>query len=166
MYKFKCKKSDTGRKLASIRKISDIQPIPNADAIEKAVVDGWEVVVAKKDNFKVGDLVIYIEIDSIVPKTEGFEFLKKKNYRIRTIKMRGQISQGLILPLSFLDTQKRLFGYKLGDDVTEILGIKKYDPQGEKELSEANNSINSNFVINLGEGVETFIISNIIKKKI
>jgi hypothetical protein len=117
------------RRLATIREIKNITPIPNADAIECALVDGWECVIAKKDGFKIGDKVIYIEIDSIVPDRPEFEFLRDRKFRVRTIKLRGQISQGLVLPLSILPKGN----YKLDDDVTDILGIKKYDPQAEQE---------------------------------
>ena len=117
------------RKLATIRTIKDIRPIDNADAIECAIVDGWECVIAKKDGFKIGDLVVYIEIDSIVPDRPEFEFLRDRKFRVRTIKLRKQISQGLVVPLSILPKGK----YKLDDDVTEILEIKKYDPQEEQE---------------------------------
>lgn len=113
------------RKLATIREVKDILPIENADKIEVAIIDGWECVVKKDDNFKVGDLVIYIEIDSILPEKPEFEFLRPRRFRIRTIKLRKQISQGLVLPISYLANQK----YKLGDDVTEELGIMKYDPE-------------------------------------
>lgn len=95
------------RKLATIRKIVDLQPIPDADAIEVATVDNWKVVV-KKGEFQLFDLVIYLEVDSWVP-TELAPFLSKgqdpreyngvKGERLRTVKLRGQISQGLILPL-------------------------------------------------------------------
>lgn len=118
------------RKLASVRQINAIREIEGADKIECAVVDGWECVVAKKDNFKVGDEVVYIEIDSIVPEIPEFEFLRERKFRIRTIKLRKQVSQGLIMPLSILPPGE----YKLEDDVTEILGITKYDPQKAQEL--------------------------------
>lgn len=95
------------RKLATIRKIVDLQPIPGADAIEVATVDSWKVVV-KKGEFQLHDLVLYIEVDSWVPH-ELAPFLSKgqepreyngiKGERLRTIKLRGQVSQGLILPL-------------------------------------------------------------------
>jgi hypothetical protein len=117
------------RKLATIQKILEINPIPKADAIECAKVLGWECVIAKKDNFKVGDSVVYIEIDSITPDKPEFEFLRERKFRVRTIKLRGQVSQGLVLPLSILPDKK----YKEGDDVTEILQIKKYDKQAEEE---------------------------------
>ena len=90
------------RKLATIRTIGDIKPIEGADRIEVAKVDGWEVVISKKDNFKVGDLIVYIEIDSQMPKKPEYEFLASRKYVVKTIVMRGQISQGLVLPLAVL----------------------------------------------------------------
>jgi hypothetical protein len=107
--------------LASIQRIVDIQPIEGADMIVKATVLGWDVVI-KKDEFKVGDLVVYIQIDTIVPETEQFEFLREREFRVRTIKLRKQISQGLIIPI---DKWKK--GLKEGDDVTELIGVKKYE---------------------------------------
>lgn len=118
------------RKLASIRKIDAIRPIEGADAIECAVVGGWTVVV-KKDEYTVGDLAVYCEIDSWIP-TELAPFLSKgkeprefegvRGERLRTVKLRGQLSQGLLLPLN-KDTIK----WNEGDDVTEYLGIKKWE---------------------------------------
>lgn len=112
------------RQLASVQKILKIEPIDGADAIEKATVLGWECVIAKKDDFKVGDLVVYFEVDSVLPPMPEFEFLRDRKFRIRTIKLRGQVSQGLVSPLTILP--KRKAGYVEGDDVTEILGVTKY----------------------------------------
>lgn len=113
------------RQLASIQKIISLTPIPNADSIELAKVLGWNVVV-KKGEFKVGDLVIYCEIDSILPSDNpSFSFLEKNKYRIRTVKMRGQISQGICFPLSILPNG---IGVVEGLDVTDILKITKYEP--------------------------------------
>lgn len=130
------------RKLASIRKIVDIRPIDGADRIETCIVDGWEVV-CKKNEFKIGELIVYIEIDSILPERPEFEFLRERKFRVKTIKLRKQISQGLVLPLSILPSNRT---YKEKDDVTEILGVKKYDPEGEKErqllTQKADNSKN------------------------
>lgn len=117
------------RKLATIRTIAEIRPIPEADRIEVAQIDGWEVIISKKDNFSQGDKVVYIEIDSKMPATPEYEFLKSRKYVVKTIKMRGQISQGLVLPLAVLPPGN----YKVGDDVTEILGITKHDPEAEQE---------------------------------
>ena len=124
------------RELAYIQTIKSLCPIPNADAIEKAEVLGWEVVV-KKDAFKVGDKVVYCEVDSILPEYECFEFLRSKKFRIKTIKLRGQISQGCIFPLSVLtdvDPTFNLSKVKVGDDVTEALKIVKYDPEAELDV--------------------------------
>ena len=102
------------RKLATLRKISEIKPIEGADAIELAVIDGWNVVTAKAVGHKVGDLVIYCEIDSFLPIEPEFEFLRKSSFkkmgdgtegfRLRTRKLRNQVSQGVILPLSVLES--------------------------------------------------------------
>ena len=132
------------RKLASIRKISDIQSIPGADMIELAIVDGWKVVVAKNVEHKVGDMVVYCEIDSFLPIKEEFEFLRKSSYkkmsdgtegfRLRSIKLKGQISQGLILPLKDLQLLNKDL-LEVGMDVTKELGIVKYEPPIPAELS-------------------------------
>ena len=121
------------RKLASIQRISSLSPIDGADKIEKATVLGWELVVAKKDNFKVGDLVVYCEVDSILPDKPEFEFLRERKFRIKTIKLRGQVSQGIAFPLSILGKGN----FKEGDDVTELMGVRKHDPQAEFERKES-----------------------------
>ena len=118
------------RRLATIRKIKELFPIPNADRIEVAVIDGWQCVVNKSDGFKVGDLVVYIEIDSVLPDKPEFEFMRKYKFRVKTIKLRGQVSQGLVLPISIVDN---LYPFYEGQDVTEYLGITKYDPEAAKE---------------------------------
>lgn len=116
------------RKLASIQKIVSLTPIPNADRIELARVLGWKCVV-KKGEFKVGDKCVYIEIDSIPPSDNPvFDFLKHSNGkmdRVKTIKLRGQISQGLAMPVNLFDGLDK---YNVGDDVTKVLGIKKWEP--------------------------------------
>ena len=115
------------RKLASIRVIKDIAPIENADSIEVATVDGWHCVV-KKGEFHVGEHVIYCEVDSVMPHTDPrFEWLRPRGFRVRTIKLRGQVSQGLVLPLSYLGMADDEVHY-IGQDVTERLGIVKYEP--------------------------------------
>jgi RNA ligase (TIGR02306 family) len=116
------------RKLATVKKITHLKPIKNADRIESAAVDGWDVVV-KKGEFNVGDVIIYIEIDSWVP-TEIAPFLSNghppkefkgiKGERLRTVKLRGKISQGLIIP-------NNLKNKKINDDVSYDLGIIKWE---------------------------------------
>lgn len=112
------------RQLASIQRIRALEPIPDADVILKATVLGWQLVV-KKDEFQVGDLCVYCEIDCLMPDRPEFEFLKPRAMRIRTIRLRGQISQGLCLPLSILPENTPITE---GADVTEILEITKYEP--------------------------------------
>jgi RNA ligase (TIGR02306 family) len=134
------------RKLATVRKISELKPIEGADKIELAIVDGWQVVVAKDVQHKVGNKVVYCEIDSFLPIREEFEFLRKSSFkrmgdqegfRLKTIRLRGQVSQGLILPISVVPITQFATGYDLpeGMDVTEILGIVKYEPPIPAELA-------------------------------
>ena len=118
------------RKLASIQKIVDLQPIPNADRIEVATILGWQCIV-KKGEFQVGDLCVYFEIDSILPEKPVFEFMRDRKFRVRTIKLRKCVSMGLALPIKDVFTGTRIL--EEGDDVTKILGVKKYDPEGDRE---------------------------------
>lgn len=106
-------------KLASVQIITDIQPIPNADNIVTASILGWQVVI-KKNEFNIGDKVCYIQIDTVVPDLPEYEFLRERKFRVRTIKLRKQISQGLIVPLP-------AGKWKEGDDVTGYIGVKKYE---------------------------------------
>lgn len=121
------------RKLASIQRIASLSPIEGADKIVKATVLGWEVVV-QKGSFKEGDLVVYCEVDSILPEKPEFEFLRERKFRIKTIKLKGQVSQGICFPMSILKNS----GYKEGYDVTDVLGITKHDPQALLEQKEAD----------------------------
>lgn len=115
------------RKLASIQEILEINDIEGADNIQVATILGWQCVI-KKDEFKIGQSIIFCEIDSLFPSDdERFSFLEKNKYRIKTIKLRGQISQGLILPLSFLSEDLLKNGFEMDQDVTEDLGITKYE---------------------------------------
>jgi RNA ligase (TIGR02306 family) len=133
------------RKLASIRTIDSIDPIEGADAIEVATVGGWKIVV-KKGEFAIGDLAVYLEIDSWVP-TELAPFLSKgkeprefegiKGERLRTVKLRGQLSQGLLLPHDIV-WDKNMFDFNRfgdGDDVTEVLGIVKWEKPMNAQLA-------------------------------
>lgn len=106
-------------KLASVQKILNLRPIEGADLIEVATVLGWDIVV-KKGEYAVGDLCTYIQIDTIVPDKPEYDFLRERDFRVRTIKLRKQISQGLIIPLP-------IGKWKEGDDITDIIGVKKYE---------------------------------------
>lgn len=114
-----------GRKLVSIQKIDALEPITGADQIEKAKVLGWEVVV-KKGEFKVGDYCIYGEIDSVFPDRPEFEFLKPKKFRIKTIRLKGQISQGIAFPISLLTDNE--ISVTPDQDVSELMGVVKWEP--------------------------------------
>lgn len=123
------------RHLVTIQKIEEIQPIPTADNIEKCRIKGWWVVI-KKGEFKVEDKVLYYEIDSFLPVKPEYEFLlrgskpkkmlvdgtEKEGIRLRTVKLRKQISQGLVLPVP-----KELKDLSIGEDVTEKLEVVKYE---------------------------------------
>lgn len=131
--------TDTTRKLATIRKISEINPIPDADKIEVVTVDGWKVVV-RKDEYQVDDEVIYCEIDSFIPhelapfltKPDRFpsEYQGIKGERLKTVVLKGQVSQGLILPVP-----EDMRCYMVGDDVSEALGIVKWEPPIDASLA-------------------------------
>lgn len=122
------------RKLATIQVIKELKPIKKADRIEVAVINGWECVV-KKGEFNVGDKGVYFEIDAILPLDSKYEFLEKSSYkkedeynpegyRLRTAKLRGQISQGLILPLRVFEED--FTNLEVGTDVSEELNVVKY----------------------------------------
>lgn len=116
------------RKLASVQKILSITPIEGADSLELAKILGWNVVV-KKGEFKSGDLCVYCEIDSLFPETEDFLFLKPRGMRIKTIRLRGQVSQGIAFPISLVEKYGLLPEDMFeGQDVTSALGITKYEP--------------------------------------
>ncbi len=135
--------SEYYHKLASVQIIDEISNHNNANNLELANVLGWQVVI-KKGEFKSGDKIIYLEIDSVCPATQWSLFLEKYKYRIKTIKIRGQLSQGLILPINLLGSENYL--YIKGDDVTKKLGITKYENPEEK----LDNAGLSNFPTHLG----------------
>jgi hypothetical protein len=114
------------RSLAHIETVTNIRPIDGCDNIVQCNVLGWNVII-KKGEFDEGDKCVYIEIDSIVPKDNpDFAFLEKKHYKIKTMKMKGTISQGIVFPMSILHTDKE---FNIGDDVTEILKITQIEDE-------------------------------------
>lgn len=121
------------RKLVTIRQIRELVPIEGADLIELALIDGWQCVV-KKGEFKVGDSCLYFEIDSFLPIKPEYEFLRKgcykkveglgEGFRIKTIRLKGKLSQGLALPVPEgipFDPQTG------GPDLADFLEVKKYE---------------------------------------
>jgi RNA ligase (TIGR02306 family) len=124
-------------KLASIETITDRIHHPNADKLDIVKVLGWQVIT-KRDEFKKGDKVVFIVIDTILPKAPWSEFLAdKKNpdapIRLKTAKLRAFYSQGLVLPLSVLP--ENIQGWHEGADVGGALGIKKYEKEIPAQLS-------------------------------
>lgn len=137
------------RKLASIRKVKDIRVHTNADNLELIDVDGWQVV-SQKGLYKPDDLVVYFEIDSFLPVRGEFEFLRKccfrstqnlgDGFRIKTVKLRGEISQGLLVPIwQFFEKSSHDQNWyfedevdyiQVGEDVTDRLGVKKWELPG------------------------------------
>ena len=111
---------DNQRELAYVVAIDEIRPIPNYDRVEHARVGGWWVIV-RKDQFKVGDLAIYIEVDSRVPEKEPFMFLEKRNFKVKTLKMCKVISQGLLM--AFEDFGWKEDKYEIGTFLTKELEI-------------------------------------------
>jgi len=115
------------RSLATIQRIVGLDAIPGADAIEVAQILGWHVVV-KKGEFKVGDLCVYIQVGSVLPDRPEFDFLRKADFRIKTIKLRKQISQGIAFPLSILPSYSPqpdgmvLYDTGTYDDTAEFCG--------------------------------------------
>lgn len=124
------------RKLASIRTVASLRPIKKADNIEVATIDGWDVVV-KKGDFNVGDKCVFFEIDSFLPyDDERFAFLQKigvrtfegkKGMRLKTIRLRGQLSQGLVLKTELFDVEIKKILATLNNDLTEAIGVLKYE---------------------------------------
>ena len=135
------------RELAYVVLIDGIEPIPGYDRVETAIVGGWHIIV-QKDQFKIGDPAIYFEIDSRVPKDkECFAFLEKRNYKIKTLKMCGTISQGLLMHASdfewdiIFDGTKTPYIYDgkkahYADDesrfLTKVLGVTYADDEDNK----------------------------------
>ena len=129
------------RDLAKIAKIQKIEPIADYDKVELATVENYPVIV-KKGEFKADDLCVFIGYDTLLPLKKEFEFLKKNSYsklynmyRIRNMKMCGVYSSGIIFPLSVLPEGTKV---KEDLDVTDLLGVKKYDPEEAKELINPN----------------------------
>ncbi len=122
------------RKLASIQSVISVEPIEGADKIELAHILGWQCVV-NKGQMQAGDKAVYFEIDSFLPVRAEFEFLRSNSYRktdlmgegfrLRTLKFRGQVSQGLLLPITaFSEIAPDI---EIGTDVSELLGVKKWE---------------------------------------
>jgi len=121
------------RKLASIQTITEILPIDGADKIVCVKILGWQCV-ALKTEFSINDKCIFFEIDSVLPIASWNDHLRKdpiKPLRIKTIRLRGVLSQGLALPISILPQGE----YEVGQDVTELVRVEKYEAVVPAHLS-------------------------------
>lgn len=138
---------DDDVELAVIAEIEEIRPIKDADRIELVKLKGmfWQCVV-QKGLHKTGDLVVYIFIDSIVPNVSELQFLADTNYRVKTKKLRGAISQGVILSLSDATNIMKRFGtdqdlvvenLSIGQDLTKFIGVKKYKKEQQSISADA-----------------------------
>jgi hypothetical protein len=135
------------RNLATIQTIKDITPIPEKDKIVLAsfIGTGWKVIVGV--DMKPGDKVVYCEPDTILPQKSEFEFLRKRcfnakwnGFRIKRMLMAGVLSEGIAFPLKEVSGISDRF--KDGQDVTDIIGAIKYDPE---LLEEQNNTSTSKY---------------------
>jgi RNA ligase (TIGR02306 family) len=141
------------RQLVTITKIKEVKPIPGADAIEAVTMttNGWTCVV-KKGEFNPGDYAVYFEIDSHIPRhkdgivDERFSFLAGRcdrtfngieGYRLRTVKLRGQISQGLVLPIAMFPEIEMEDG-KEGGDATNLLRVTLFETAQTSNLSNSS----------------------------
>lgn len=120
------------RKFASVQTITALNPIDGYDKVEMATVLGWSCIV-QKGEFKIGDQVIYIEVDSKMPPRKEYDFLEKRNWKVKTLKMCKTISQGLILPLDVLPDIWKKKKVKEGMDLTEDFGITHIDEEKEEQ---------------------------------
>lgn len=143
--------SNTGRSLASVQTIKAIIKHSNADRLYLATVLGWQVVVGDNE-FQVNDKCIYFEIDSLLPEKTWSEIFRAKKFKIKTVKIRGEISQGLALPLSILDQYTDDNGnplstdpnsYPEGFNLTNILGVKKFEDDADLPVSGGKSKVSS-----------------------
>ena len=125
--------SEIVRKLSSIQRISKLHKLDVFDNLLLCEVQGWRCLV-KKEEFKEGDLCVYFEVDSLLPDKPVFEFMRRYKFRVKTIKMKGTYSQGLCLPINIFDELKDV-ELEEGLDVTEILGVKKYEIPDDLRIS-------------------------------
>ena len=134
------------KNLATIQRVKNVRPHPNADALDLVNVLGWQVVT-RRGEFKENDLVIYVAIDTVLPEKPEFEFLRNKHFRIKPIRLRGEESAGICFPLTILGhlmpsqavsdlmPDIRIPFVKEGDDVTDVIGVIHYEKPVPAELA-------------------------------
>lgn len=134
--------------LSVISTIKSIKPIEGKDRIVLANVENYNVIVNKED-FKEGDKCIYIFYDSFLPVKPEYEFLRKRcfterfggGFRIKSMKMGGVISEGLVLPLNILP--KEYQNAKVGTVLDEVIGVRNYEELAEEEENTSNTKASS-----------------------
>ena len=126
--------------LASIQRIKAIEKHPNADLLDIATVLNYKAIV-KRDQFKVGDLIVFIEPDSVLPQVPWSVMYRSKSNRVKAIRLRGEWSFGIVESMEnvglYYDPEHGYQRFSEGDDVTEILGVTKYEPPMPQDLSAA-----------------------------
>lgn len=114
--------------IVEVCEIKDIQPHPNADRLDIATVKGWNCIVGR-GSYIAGDWCVFFPPDSVLPdyliESYELEFLKKGG-RVGTLKLRGYISQGLVLPTDCVGLKYNGY-FTLGDNVADVLGVTKYE---------------------------------------
>ena len=125
-------------KVATLEYIAEVGPHPNADKLDLAKIKGWQVCV-KRGEFKKGDLCVYICIDTILEECPQYEFLRSKNFKIKPIKLRGQLSEGIVFPTSILKEFSSnivvLDEGVAGTDVSTLVKAKHYEKPMPSNLS-------------------------------
>lgn len=155
------------RALAHVEVISHVQPCPNADNLDLVRVLGWQCV-AKKGEFQEGDKCVYFEIDSRVDTARpGLEFMQAREGKVKTIKLRGNLSQGLAITFSTLklDPDK----YEAGQDVTEELNVKKIQTSEERRIQaedSSDNKLRQKYRTFLNTAAGKFLMKHKITRKI
>ena len=126
-------------KLASIELISEIHPHPNADKLELAKVLGYTCII-EKDRYKVGDAIVLIQPDTVLPDEPWAEMFKKRSSRVRAMKLRGQFSFGIVMsPYDIIDSfffadQFGDFKDNIGKEVSDLIGVTKYEAPQPQQL--------------------------------
>jgi RNA ligase (TIGR02306 family) len=126
------------RKLASIQTVTELKKHPNADTLELATILGWQIIV-KIGQCMVGQPVVYFEIDSILPDAAWTpQIIRDKKFRVKTIRIRDELSQGLIIPIEEIP---ELAGREFapGNDVTELLHVSKWEQDLSNVVTAAGN---------------------------
>ncbi len=119
-------------KLASIETIKTLEKHPNADALDIATVLGYRCIVAR-DAFSVGEKVVLIQPDTVLPDEPWAEMFRKRSNRVKACRLRGEWSFGIVMPVSTWPD----LSLEVGSEVSEIIGVSKYEPPAPQDLSAA-----------------------------